>query len=468
MILIVVIGCRSMSDWADTEDKISLTQRRIVDSDAKVLIIFEGRGTELVSMVVNSFMNMLEPRGVSYSYFNVESHSDPRNLLRYISREPEDRKISIFDGSWYTRMMDSVPKGCSYTGMRRTALGLERYFVDNGIILLKVFIQSEDPDCLRKSKRDRTFLDSVYHGNWSEKDSLDVIKSTSMEYAPWLVIKDDDVKRIVNQVAMTFIDTVSYRLNHGYDTPIEHVIPVFPNPRDNVDLSVKLLGDYKRMKDDLSEKLASLQTKLAKSNRSLVIVFEGWDAAGKGGAIKRLTKALNPRGYYVQSVSAPIAAEKLHTHLWRFSVTMPKAGHIVIYDRSWYGRMMVEPIEGFCTEEEYGRSAQEIRGFEKVIHDAGAIIVKFWLEVSPEEQLRRFEARRDDPAKAHKITDEDWRNRSKWDTYDRYVNMMISSTNAPYAPWIVVESENKRYARIKVMETISSLLENELSKEFDN
>lgn len=464
MILIVIIGCPLMSDWVDIEDRISLMQRRIVDSDAKVLVIFEGRGTELVSMTVNSFMNMLEPRSVSYSYFNVESHSDPRNLLRYISREPEDCKISIFDGSWYTKMIDSMSKGGSYIDVRRTALGLERYFVDNGIVLFKVFIQPEDPDCLRKSKKDRTFLDSIHHGDWSEKGSLEIINSTSVEYAPWLIINDVDVKSIVNQVAEAFISTVSYRLDHGYNMPVEQVIPVFPNPRDDANLSVMLSGDYKEMKDNLSEKLADLQTKLAKSNRSMVIVFEGWDAAGKGGAIKRLTKALNPRGYYVHSISAPIAAEKLHTHLWRFSVTMPKEGHIVIYDRSWYGRMMVEPIEGFCTEEEYGRSAQEIRGFEKVIHDAGAIIVKFWLEISPEEQLRRFEARMNDPVKAHKITDEDWRNRSKWDTYDKYVDMMISSTNAPYAPWIVIESENKKYARIKVMETIVSLLESELGK----
>lgn len=457
-----------MSDWADVEDMMGLMQRKIVDSNAKVLVIFEGRGTELVSSTVNSFMNMLEPRGVSYSYFNIESHSDPRNVLRYISREPEDGKISIFDGSWYTKIIDSLSEDGICADVRRTILDLEKYYVSNGIIIIKMFILSEDPSNLKKSKKDRTFLDSIHHKNWSEKDSLAVIESTSVDYSPWFVIREDEPKKIIEKVTGTFLDIVSYRLDHGYDMPVEQVIPVFPNPRKDVDLSVKLLGDYKVLKDELSHKLAILQTKLAKSERSMVIVFEGWDAAGKGGAIKRLTKALNPRGYYVQSVSAPIASEKKHTHLWRFSVSMPKAGHVVIYDRSWYGRMMVEPIEGFCTHEEYGRSAQELRGFEKVIHDAGGIIVKFWLEVSPDEQLRRFQARKSDPLKVHKITDEDWRNRSKWEIYEKYVDSMISSTNAPYAPWIVVESENKRYARIKVMSTIVSVLEKELGKEFDN
>jgi polyphosphate kinase 2 (PPK2 family) len=150
--------------------------------------------------------------------------------------------------------------------------------------------------------------------------------------------------------------------------------------------------------------------------------------------------------------------ERLHTYLWRFSVNLPKAGHIVIYDRSWYGRMMVEPIEGFCDEDNYSRAPEEIRCFEKNIVDAGAILLKFWMEVSPEEQLRRFKAREENPAKNYKITDEDWRNREKWDVYEEYIDRMISSTNTPYAPWVVVESEDKKYGRLKVMRAIIDAL----------
>lgn len=462
MILTVGVSYRDMSDFADTEDMISLMQRRIVNSNAKVLVIFEGRGTELVGKTVNSFMNYFEPRGVSYSYFNVESHIDPRNLLRYISREPEDGKIAIFDGSWYTRMLDYASKGIDTSDMRRVALGLEKYFVDNGVILFKVFIDSEDPEHLRKSKKERTFLDSVYHDDWSEKASSEVIRSTSVDYAPWTVVKKADVGMLVDEISGAFLDLVSYRLEHGYESKAEQVIPIFPNPRTDADLSRTLDGEYKKLKSEYSRKLNELQSRLAASDRTLVLVFEGWDAAGKGGTIKRVTKALNPRGYYVRSVSAPVTTEKSHTYLWRFAVSMPKTGHIVIFDRSWYGRMMVEPIEGFCSPEEYGRSAQEIRGFEKVISDAGAVILKFWLEISPDEQLKRFEARKADPVKVHKITDEDWRNREKWGKYEEFVDRMISSTNTQYAPWIVVESESKKYARIKVMKTIVDTLEKEL------
>ena len=241
----------------------------------------------------------------------------------------------------------------------------------------------------------------------------------------------------------------------------DKVEPIFDNPRGKADLT-KTAKNYKSDLLRLSTELNRLQGKLANSGKSLAIVFEGWDAAGKGGTIKRVTAALNPRGYYVNPVAAPSGEERLHTYLWRFAVKMPKAGHIAIYDRSWYGRMMVEPIEKFCTEEEYGRSAREIRGFEEFMAETGCIVLKFWMEISPDEQLKRFKARQENPLKQYKITDEDWRNREKWDIYEKYIDDMISATNAERAPWIVVESEDKKYGRIKVLKKIVDTLSKEL------
>ena len=236
---------------------------------------------------------------------------------------------------------------------------------------------------------------------------------------------------------------------------------LYPNPRLSADLSLEARS-YRGELEELSIKVAKAQTRLAESGRSMVIVFEGWDAAGKGGSIKRLVRAMNPRGYYVRPVAAPALEEKLHSYLWRFTVNLPKAGHITIYDRSWYGRMMVEPIEGFCTPEEYSHAADEINAFERQIHDSGGIVIKFWMEISSDEQLARFEAREDNPYKQWKITDEDWRNREKWDTYCEYVDRMIASTNTPYAPWVVVESEDKKYGRLKVLRTVVEAIEKEL------
>lgn len=220
--------------------------------------------------------------------------------------------------------------------------------------------------------------------------------------------------------------------------------------------------EYEVKLEKLQSELARLQCKLATSEKSLVIAFEGWDAAGKGGAIRRITEALNPRGYKTIPIAAPSAEEKSKTHLWRFATKLPNRGRIVIFDRTWYGRMMVEPIEGFCTPEEYERSGVEINGFENFMTSNGTILIKFWVEISKDEQLLRFNERRLDPMKRWKITDEDWRNREKWEVYEKYVDSMMVQTNAPNAPWTVVESNDKRYARIKVLETIVSKLKKEL------
>jgi polyphosphate kinase 2 (PPK2 family) len=203
---------------------------------------------------------------------------------------------------------------------------------------------------------------------------------------------------------------------------------------------------------------------LSLSDRSMVVCFEGWDAAGKGSCIKHLCHALNPRGYEVFQTKAPTEEESRHTYLWRFCKGIPTKGHITVYDRTWYGRMMVEHIEGFCTEEEYRRSPIEINTLEKIMVNNGAILLKFWLDITPEEQLRRFKKRADDPLKQWKITEEDWRNRAKWDEYDSHVDAMIESTNTDRAPWTVVDSNNKKHSRITVLKTVVDVLREELGQ----
>jgi polyphosphate kinase 2 (PPK2 family) len=197
--------------------------------------------------------------------------------------------------------------------------------------------------------------------------------------------------------------------------------------------------------------------------RPVIIVFEGWDAAGKGGAIKRVTERLDPRGYVVYSIAAPQGDDKTHHYLWRFWRRLPEAGQIAIYDRSWYGRVMVERVEGFCTEAEWQRAYREINQFERQLVDFGTILFKFWVHISSDEQLSRFEGRASDPIKNWKLTDEDWRNREKWDQYETAVNDMLLKTSTVTAPWTVVEGNCKWYARVKVLRTLVEGMSKELN-----
>jgi polyphosphate kinase 2 (PPK2 family) len=195
----------------------------------------------------------------------------------------------------------------------------------------------------------------------------------------------------------------------------------------------------------------------------VLCLFEGWDAAGKGGAIKRVTEMLDPRGFTVMPFAAPKGDEKTHHYLWRFWKSLPRAGHLAVWDRSHYGRVLVERVEGFCNEEEWRRAFREINEFESHQSNFGMVICKFWLHIGKDEQSRRFKSREVDPFRSYKLTEEDWRNRAKWDLYHEAVEDMLLHTSTSYAPWTVVEAENKYYARVKVVKTIVDAIEKRLN-----
>jgi polyphosphate kinase 2 (PPK2 family) len=224
-----------------------------------------------------------------------------------------------------------------------------------------------------------------------------------------------------------------------------------------LDLEKKLSKkEYERELLQYQLQLRELAWQLYDRKRSLIVVYEGWDAAGKGGNIRRVTEKLDPRGYEVFPIAAPEGDDKTHHYLWRFwqRLEPPDEKQVLIFDRSWYGRVLVERVEGFCTEASWKRAYREINEFESQQVDAGATVVKFWLQLSPEEQLRRFEQREDTPYKRWKLTPEDWRNREKWDLYEAAVEDMLLKTSTPAAPWTVVEANYKWFARVKCLETL--------------
>jgi len=234
---------------------------------------------------------------------------------------------------------------------------------------------------------------------------------------------------------------------------------------ETIDLSKSLSREeYVRSLIRYQVQLRDLAYQLYVQKRSLAVVYEGWDAAGKGGNIKRVTERLDPRGYEVFPIAAPAGEDRTHHYLWRFwrRLLPPDEKQILIFDRSWYGRVMVERVEGFCTEQEWKRAYREINEFERQLADSGIIIAKFWIHISSEEQLRRFEQRQDTAYKSWKLTDEDWRNRQKWSDYEAAVEEMLLKTSTLTAPWTIVEGNDKWYARIKTLRTLVEVLSKEL------
>ncbi len=224
---------------------------------------------------------------------------------------------------------------------------------------------------------------------------------------------------------------------------------------ENVDLTQTLdHAEYRGQLSALQDKLRLLGFRAYRRGRPVVMAFEGWDAAGKGGTIQRITEALDPRDYVVWPIAAPEGEDKTHHYLYRFWRRLPPTGHIGIFDRSWYGRVLVERVEGFAAPDEWKRAYREINEFERALTDFGTIVLKFWLHISPEEQLRRFQARQQTPYKAWKLTLEDWRNRQKWDQYHDAVNEMLLMTSTPHAPWTVVPAQDKNFGRIFTLRTI--------------
>ena len=232
---------------------------------------------------------------------------------------------------------------------------------------------------------------------------------------------------------------------------------------EQVNLKLRLTrAEYERQVHPLQNQLHPLAYQVYVQKRPVVIVFEGWDAAGKGGAIKRLTERIDPRGYVVHPIAAPAGDDKVRHYLYRFWRRLPEAGQIAIFDRSWYGRVPVERVEGFCSEAAWLRAYSEINQFERELQELGMLLFKFWMHISQEEQLRRFKEREQTNYKSWKLTDEDWRNRGKWEDYQRAVEDMLLKTSTHRAPWTVVEANDKLHARVKVLKTMVAKLKQEL------
>ena len=473
----------------EAEEKLGLLQRECKAAGIPLMSVFEGMGAAGKGVQINRLIQTLDPRGFDvYACDRPTEDEQMRPFLwRYWTKTPARGRIAIFDRSWYRSVQADRFEGLTDEAALPDAfqdiLSFEKQLSDDGTLIIKFFLYIDKEEQKRRFKK----LDSsketawrVTKEDWDRNKDFDrylrmneeMLEKTDTDYAPWVIIEAVDKDYAALKIVSAVMDRLEAELEGRKAAKAAESRPEvkarerFKNGvLSGIDLSKSLTEEeYGAQVKKLQKRLSELHSELYRLRIPVVIGFEGWDAGGKGGAIKRLTSNLDPRGYRVNPTAAPNDIEKVHHYLWRFWNSVPKAGHIAIFDRTWYGRVMVERIEGFCTEAEWKRAYQEINEMESHMANAGAVVLKFWLHIDKDEQERRFKERQANPSKQWKITDEDWRNREKWDQYEEAVNEMLVRTSTTYAPWIVVEGNDKRYARVKVLRTVVDALEKKIKE----
>lgn len=458
-------------------------QRACKDKQIPVMVVFEGLDAAGKGTMINRMIQSLDPRG--FKVFTVGRDKEDEVMRpyfwRYFTKTPEKGRMHIFDQSWYKGVYENIIS-------EKEVLDFEEMLTEDGCLIIKFFLmisKQEQKKRLEKLEKNNetswrvTEKDKFNNKNYEKclKEYDRVLVHTDTAKSPWTVVEATDKQYATCKIVTTMVERME-RAVRG----VEEALSIEANKREagdngtlpdverfrngvlqGIDLSKTMeREEYKKKKKELQKRLLSLHNKMYLKRVPVILAFEGWDAGGKGGAIKRLTQAMDPRGYEVVPVAAPNDIEKAHHYLWRFWERIPKAGHMAIFDRTWYGRVLVERIEGFAREQEWSRAYSEINNMEEQFTNAGYIVLKFWLHIDKEEQERRFRERENTPEKQWKITDEDWRNRAKWDLYEKAVDEMIVRTSTEDAPWIVVEANSKYYARIKVLETVVNALEKRL------
>jgi AMP-polyphosphate phosphotransferase len=461
------------------KERLNILQRTLRDQNIPTMIVIEGWNTAGITMGIHEIVQALDPRG--FALHKIEKPTEEERvhpfLWRFWLRTPPRGKIALFARSWYSRAIsEEMQKHTwekSLTGRAGRINDFERQLYDDGMVILKFFLHiTKEEQKRRLEERERNPLTawlvtpSIWNVHRHYDDSLPLIDKfismTDTDYAPWTVIEATDRKYAILKLYSTIVKVLDKKIEGIKDAKQKKAKQKeLSRPKKNP-VKRRSSPDSKFSKEECQETLNSLQIEmlelhylLFKRKIPLMIAYEGWDAAGKGGNITRVTRYMNPLGYYVVPVSAPTEHEKQYHYLRRFIKHFPTGGDIAIFDRSWYGRVLVERVEKFCSEPDWQRAYGEINEMEEdFVNSSGGGIVKFWLEISKDEQLRRFQQRAGDPMKIYKITDEDWRNREKWDLYDDAINEMLARTSTDIAPWTVIESNDKWYARVKALRTV--------------
>lgn len=459
-------------------------QLKIKEAKLPVLVLLEGWSAAGKGSVIGRLIKNIDPRFFRVAAMARPTEEDLRRpfLYRFMKDIPGAGSFAFYDGGWIEQTTTEFLRGQlyeqDYAARLESIQRFERQLTDNGYLVMKFFLHIDREEQERRLDTLRADKDTAWratdfdlwqntHYKKCRKVFDHALAMTNTPAAPWYILDASDPKWTELQALETLVQGIHVALqNQAKSVPLlPNTFPLVTMPLlSQVTLEGKTLKeeDYRRQLKALQKQLGELHNRLYRRRVPVVIAYEGWDAAGKGGNIKRLTEALDPRGYEVHPIASPEPYAKARHYLWRFWTRLPKDGHIAIFDRTWYGRVMVERLEGFCSENDWQRAYNEINEFERELTDWGAVVIKFWVQIDKQTQLLRFNERQNDPAKQWKITEEDWRNREKWDAYETAVNEMLQKTSTANAPWHILESVDKKYARIKALQITADALEKAL------
>src|SRR5512135_2239263 len=459
-----------------------------------VIIIIGGVDGAGRGEMVNQLNEWMDPRFLQTHGMGEPSDEelDRPMMWRFWQALPPKGKIGIFLGSWYTwpilnRVLGRTKMSELDQSLER-AKRLEQMLVAEGALLLKFWMhlskekQEKRLKVLEKDPKTRwrvTKRDWEHYKMYNKFKVVNesVIRHTSTAEAPWTIVEGYDPRFRSLTIGNVVLDAMRKRMAEAGKKATENSAPPPLPAIDQINVLKTLDLTQKIEKKKFDAELEKYQGKLALltrhekfKNMTVVVVFEGNDAAGKGGAIRRVTGALDARQYNIVPIAAPTEEERAQPYLWRFWRHIPRRGRFTIFDRSWYGRVLVERVEGFCSKADWMRAYSEINDFEAQLVRHQTVVVKFWLTISKEEQLRRFKEREKIGFKRFKITEEDWRNREKWNDYERAVCDMVDRTSTEIAPWTLVEANDKNFARIKILKTLCQRIETEMKnlKEMKN
>lgn len=466
-------------------------QQQLKDSNTSVIIIASGVEGAGKGEVVNRLSEWLDTRDIqTHAFWDETDEQRLRpDFWRFWRAVPARGSIGIMFGSWYTRPIIERVFGnlgdADFEQHLRRINEFERILADDGALIVKFWFHLPKKEVEKQVKKDKGILEmkirtspllEKFSSQFDKfaKFSERAIRITDKGRSPWHLIEATDHRYRDITVGQVLLNAMETRLadcdqecEKNDEASISHLADDLQSNKlsvlDNVDLSLTLTAKkYNRELKHYQKKLFDLAWKAHHDKKSVVAVFEGWDASGKGGAIRRVTRAIDARLYKVISTAAPTDEEKAHPYLWRFWRHVPLAGYVTLYDRSWYGRVLVERVENFARQHEWQRAYSEINHFEKQLCEHGIVLVKFWIHLDQDEQLRRFREREETPWKRHKITEEDWRNREKWDEYKEAVNDMVAHTSTEYAPWTLVPGNDKKFARLEIVKTLCEAIEGNL------
>ena len=459
-------------------------QLALQEADFPVLIVIGGDDRSGRHETLNILHEWMDPRFLQANAYGMPTEEEQQKpfMWRYWKDLPPKGLIGLCLRDWVSysiieRLVEQIDQEeleqrISYSNK------FEKTLVLQGMLIIKIWLHLPEKELKSRLKTERKQFHKVWQIHQKDQEIYtnfddakrtirNVLKDTNHPNAQWNFVDSSDVQTRNLTVGKIIAEAISERLKHIPDHKPDVSstgIPAFKsNHLNEVDLSASLeKQEYKKELKKWQKKANALLHRSQEEDKSCVIVFEGWDAAGKGGCIRRLTASMDAGFYRVVPIAAPSQEELSHHYLWRFWRKVPRAGRITIFDRSWYGRVLVERVEGFASELDWTRSYDEINDFEQQLNDKGIPVIKFWLHIDKDEQLRRFKEREETPYKLHKITDEDYRNREKWDQYEEAINDMIDYTSTDHSPWRVIPSNNKQYARIEVLKHVCAVLEKNL------